>query len=189
MPSFSSIMATLPVDDTDLFEIDPVTGEVVFTPLQEDVGRRVVMIMASDGRGGESELALDLEVLGMNDPPVIHSILPENGTRFRQGETVTLMANVSDEDDLLLVTCIWKEGSSDLGSGTVLDVKGLRPGRHIISLVVSDGEHSVQETITVVVEVSEGVGTTAVVLIAILVIVVLMALFLLLRHRKGQILT
>jgi hypothetical protein len=171
-------------DDCDLFDIDSVTGRVAFTPLQRVVGRYPVTILVSDRHGGEAVLAFDLEVMGMNDPPIIHSILPKNGTRYREGETVTFAANATDEDDSSL-EYLWTEGGRELGRGAVLKKGGISPGRHTITLVVTDGEHQVEETFVVIVNASEGIGRSVQVLVIIIVAIVLIVSIYLLR-RKGE---
>lgn len=170
-------------DDSDLFDIDPATGSVAFIPLQADVGRTTVTVTASDGRGGRASLVLDLEVVGMNDPPVIRSVLPENGTRIREGEKVTLRADVTDEDDLD-VTCVWMEGDRELGRGATLDLGGLSVGEHTITLVVTDGEHDVERTAVVFVEASGGMGSLTLAMLALVIALVVLGLFL--ARRRGQ---
>lgn len=148
-------------DDSDLLDIDPGTGRIVFTPGQDEVGSHTVTITLSDGRGGEDIVVLNIEVENVNDAPEITSMLPTTGTKVKAGKTITLSSTASDEDGDAL-TYTWKDGDTVLGTGDVLvDVK-LKSGTRTITLVVDDGTTTSSEEVFVTVDKSEeepGFGT------------------------------
>ena len=63
-------------DDTELFDIDPDTGQIDFTPKKEDHGYHKINIKVEDGWGGEAEDSLDFII---DTPPEIGEF-PENQT-------------------------------------------------------------------------------------------------------------
>ena len=109
-----------------------------------------INVTVSDGED-DAKCRITVTVIGVNDAPILTSVSPENGTRFRQGEVIVFRANVTDEDgDELTVT--WLSGGVALGTGTVLEYKGLKPGTHGVRVSVSDGERSVTDDFTIVVK-------------------------------------
>ena len=77
-------------------------------------------------------------------------ILPPDGTKYKKGEPIVLQVNVTDEDGDG-VTATWRDGDKVLGTGSPLEVT-LKPGKHTITVVVSDGTEEVEESITVTVK-------------------------------------
>ncbi|UCG69864.1 MAG: hypothetical protein JSV09_02245, partial [Thermoplasmata archaeon] len=61
-------------DDVDLFDIDRKTGEISFTPSNEDVGTYTVEIMVKDAAGLEDSQLITFTVLNVNDPPILDFI-------------------------------------------------------------------------------------------------------------------
>ena len=89
-----------------------------------------------------------LTVLNVNDQPVITSVLPENGTSYKEGDEITFKATATDEDgDTLYYT--WKEGGKVLGKGSELPYDKLSPGTHNITLVVDDEVALTSQQLTV----------------------------------------
>ena len=131
-------------DDTDMFDIEPTTGRIVFVPTQRDVGDHEVTITIEDGRGGMANAVVTFSVANVNDAPVIHRVEPASGTTFDEGERVHFIGSASDEDGDTL-TYAWWDGSRPFGSGEVLDHGGLSPGDHTIRLVVTDGNESMSQ--------------------------------------------
>jgi hypothetical protein len=108
----------------------------------------------------------------VNDAPVILSLSPANGTRWREGARVPLEAVVFDEDgDQLEVT--WTSGKRTLGTGSTLDVKDLDPGKRRVLVTVSDGEATTEAELSLVIEEDEGSPIAWVVLTVVTVVVVL----------------
>ncbi|MEE9150975.1 MAG: putative Ig domain-containing protein, partial [Thermoplasmata archaeon] len=61
------------LDNSSLFEIDPITGRISFTPRNEDVGVHTINITAIDEDGGVSFMEFNMTVENTNDPPLIIS--------------------------------------------------------------------------------------------------------------------
>ena len=82
--------------------IDAETGEISWTPTEEDLGPNDVVVQVSDGRGGTDLQTYVLEVIDefANNPPVITSeaitvAVAEVAYEYR------IRANDPDEDDVL----------------------------------------------------------------------------------------
>ena len=173
-------------DDTDLFDIDPSTGEIAFTPAQHDVGDHDVLIVADDGRGGRATSTITFSVRNVNDAPVIDRLEPSSGTTIDEGELVHLIGIVTDEDGDVL-TYTWMDGGKVLGTGQGLDCTDLSDGDHTIRLVVTDGNASASQEI--VVHVLPPVRTLSGMTLAwllVLVIVVSVVCLGVWRWRKGH---
>ncbi len=172
--------------DSDWVPIDASTGLIVFTPDQSRVGTHVLVITVSDDLGAFSQLDIHLEVLNVNDPPVILLTAPESGSIFKADEEVLFKADASDEDGDDL-TYTWKLGEKDLGTGKDFPYDELPSGTNVVTLVVSDGEATATQDIEVVVEKAEAeVGGLLIGAIALAIaVVVAVALYAMLR-RRGQ---
>jgi len=139
-----------------------VVGSVLTALYDSWAPHHAVQVRVTDG---EDTLWLNItvRVANVNDAPVIASVLPANGSRYREGGTVHLLAEATDEDgDLLLYA--WREGDRVLGSGESLDLRGLTPGAHVITLEVSDGKGTATWTVTLVVRAEDGTPTALAVL-------------------------
>jgi len=176
-------------DDSPLFVMVPGTGAISFTPTQADVGTHHVTVTVSDGRGSMASVSFDLVVANVNDLPVVGSVAPLNLTSFKEGEAVTFMATATDADGDAL-TYIWKEGARELGRGSPFTTTSLRPGKRTVTLVVDDGNATVERQLEVVVKEKEGggVGTGAVItLVAVIAAIVVIAVVALaMRSRRGR---
>jgi hypothetical protein len=51
-------------DDTELFNIDPDTGEISFTPTEKNAGVHYVTITVTDGEGESDQMTLTFNILG-----------------------------------------------------------------------------------------------------------------------------
>lgn len=68
-------------DNSSLFDIDPLTGLISFTPAQDQVGMYNIMITVTD-RAGESDTEnFTLEVMDAPDPPVLDPIPEQTATQ------------------------------------------------------------------------------------------------------------
>jgi len=56
-------------DDSALFEIDSDTGQISFTPTNDDVGEHKITINVSDGKGGVDSETFVFTVINVDDPP------------------------------------------------------------------------------------------------------------------------
>jgi len=141
---------------------------------------RTVDLTVSDGED-ETEFQITIHIVDVNDAPVITSVSPEDGAKYKEGKVVTMVATVEDEDgDDLTVT--WVSDGIVLGTGETLDYKKLKPGSRTIRVTVSDGETAVEDEFTVVItkeEESPSLGGVFVLLALLVVVVVVM------MRRKG----
>lgn len=92
-------------------------------------------------------------VSAVNNPPVITSVLPENGTVYQWGDTVGLEADAYDPDGDDL-TYVWREPSLSIehGHSADVDLRYMHPGEHYLILEVSDGNASVYRGLNFIVE-------------------------------------
>lgn len=68
-------------DNTTLFEIDPTTGKLSFTPTQEQVGIYNIGIIATDLAGDMDQENFTLEVQDAEDPPLLDEIPDQSATQ------------------------------------------------------------------------------------------------------------
>jgi hypothetical protein len=174
-------------DDSSLFTIGSTNGSIAFTPIQSDVGTHHVTVTVSDGHQGQASASFDIVVANVNDPPVIGNVAPLSGTAYKQGEAVSFLASATDKDGDRL-TFIWKEGSRELGRGSPFTTSSLKPGKHTVTLVVDDGNTTVERQLEVVVREGEGgIGLMTILLVlAVVAAVVIVVVALAMRSRKGK---
>ena len=82
-------------DDCPVFDVDPGTGAIAFTPTNDDVGLHEFNITVSDGRGGTAVGRGSLTVANINDPP---STVDPGPLRGRQGEVFRHTFEATDPD-------------------------------------------------------------------------------------------
>jgi hypothetical protein len=123
---------------TSLFTITP-DGLVNFTPSAKNIGVNTVKITVTDRGGLNASAEFKITVTDVNDPPRNVKILtPVNGTTFKEGENMELSASAIDDDDDML-GYHWFADGEPIGVGKELSAKGLRPGKHNLTVEVSDG--------------------------------------------------
>jgi hypothetical protein len=173
-------------DDALLFDIDPTSGAVSFTPLQDEVGVHTVTVTVSDGRGGTGTLTFDLEVVNVNDDPMIISVVPDGGT-VDAGEEVIYTATATDEDGDAL-TYTWRLGDRVLGTGTSLSSSKLDTGSHKVILEVTD-PHGGSDLHEMDVELRSSLGTSLLIPLAIILLIAVLgvaALYMRARNRSAR---
>jgi hypothetical protein len=141
-------------DDTDLFDISPTNGTIIFLPTQSEVGEWWVNITTEDSGGLMDVVLISFAVLNVNDAPVIMSLSPENGSKYKEGKVVTFSVEPYDEDGDGL-TVRWMDGEILLGTGKTLDYSKLKAGERVITVTVSDGQETVEDMFTVVIKKEE----------------------------------
>jgi PGF-CTERM protein len=112
-----------------------------------------VMITLSDGED-ESVLPLKVHVVNVNDPPVIISIQPANGSKFKEGTTITFTVSAYDEDGDELIYA-WGSDGVKWGNEATIEYSGLKPGNQDITVRVSDGTYSTREQFTITIKEEE----------------------------------
>jgi uncharacterized protein (TIGR03790 family) len=85
-------------DNTTLFDIDAVTGEITFTPINSDVGIYLINITVTDDDGGLDFTVFQLTIINTNDPPHITSSPVTTATESTQYEYSVIV----EDDDLLV---------------------------------------------------------------------------------------
>jgi hypothetical protein len=133
-----------------LFDLDPASGNLDFTPVREDAGSYRVTITVKDRDGLATSTAFQLTVVKTNHPPEVSSVTPEDGTEVLLGGTLQFTANATDPDgDALNYT--WTDGSTVVGYGPSVVVEFGELATYLITLTVSDGRLSVENETSVIV--------------------------------------
>lgn len=149
-------------DNTKLFKIDPKTGEISFTPTNDDVGKHRIEITVTDKSGATASTSFTLEVKNVNDPPQdVRILTPSPGSEYKVNEDIKFsgIAVEVDKDDVLKY--IWKEGDIELAEGQNVTLR-LPKGEHTITLEVVDSYGGIgvnTTTIKVVERSTTGAGT------------------------------
>jgi len=118
------------------------TGWVSFRADDRDIGVHFVNITVKDRANLAATVSFTITIRPVNEAPAGVAILgPANGTKFKQGALVSFSGNASDVDgDALNYT--WYSDGEVIGYGKSLSTKALKPGKHAITLTVSDGSLS-----------------------------------------------
>jgi len=148
-----------------------------------DVGVGRLRVVVDDGIGNDSE-EWTVTVTVPNEPPTVSIDFPSDGSKVLLGDTITFKAIVSDEDvDNLTVR--WSVDGSPVGVGPEHDFTLARVGTLVIQASVSDGEHTVTDTVSVEVEEPEdppgngdgsSLGSVWIALVLVAVIIAVMVL-------------
>jgi hypothetical protein len=149
-------------DDTTLFDIDSSSGEISFTPTNDNVGTHKVNITVDDGATVDNTATMQFKFIveNTNDPPDTPTITsPSDGDVFTVGDKIAFKGTC-DDPDLHIIDSIealsytWTSSltTEDLGYGEEISVDNLAVGEHEITLTVKDKkkqESSVTITITI----------------------------------------
>jgi hypothetical protein len=140
---------TIECDDDNII----VEGIYLKARYDEAVADWTITLTASDGED-DVETNVIIHIVNVNDDPVIISLLPENETKFKEGEPVTFTVSAADEDgDELIIT--WVSDGKTLGTGTTFDYKKLKPGTRVITVRVFDGVDTTEQSTTVIIKKEE----------------------------------
>jgi hypothetical protein len=182
-------------DDTDIFNIDPATGALAFTPAGAQVGIKRVTITVKDEKGATASASFDLTVVHVNHAPTDAVIkYPPDGARLKEGDAMWLEGTAKDTDKGDTLQYSWLDDGEPVGTGRNISVK-LASGTHTIKLEVSDGLETVSTEITVQVEKKETVTVSgggmdwlplALALAAVVAIVAVVAVLAAKRRKKQQ---
>ncbi len=175
-------------DTTSMFDIDPLTGEINFTPAQSMVGKHQVRIQVKDRAGLYADVYFDVTIGAHNDAPVIAIRVETVKDHLMEGDMLSLAAEAEDEDNRRIdLHYIWYLDGTEKGEGDTIVLKNLKPGRHTVELRVTDGDNTVSATYDFEVEAEEerfpwGLLVTAIVVIAVATIAGLV----LFERRRGK---
>jgi len=111
-----------------------------------------VVIFDEDLMSSVNPLDWIVTVTKTNRIPVVTIDEPDEGGAFKEGKWIEFKATPTDPDaeDQAGLIVEWYEGDTRLGQGRTFSIRNLKPGDHIISVVVTDsGGGSVEETVTI----------------------------------------
>jgi hypothetical protein len=181
-------------DDTDIFNIDPKTGAIAFTPTGAQAGIKRVTITVKDDKGASASSSFDLTVVHVNHAPYDAVIkYPVDGARLKEGDAMWLDGTAKDSDKGDTLEYSWSDNGEPVGTGRNISVR-LKPGTHTIKLEVSDGTETIYSEITVQVEKKQTVTVAnagidwipiAVAVGAVIAVVAVVAIVAA-KRRKGQ---
>ncbi len=163
-------------DATSMFDIDPRTGVINFTPVQANVGSHSLEVRVRDRAGLYGSVFFQVTIAPTNDAPVVSIRVETIKERLREGDMLSLAAVVTDEDDDrydLIFT--WSLDGKQRGSQDTITLRNLAPGHHVVELKVNDGEAVAREEYAFTVEEVEEAfpwASVAAVLVTVLVIAV-----------------
>ena len=165
-------------DDTDMFNIDPKTGSISFTPTGMQAGIKRVTVTVKDEKGASASASFDLTIVHVNHAPTDVAIkYPVDGARLKEGDPMFLEGTAKDSDKGDVLKYTWYDNDGQAGTGRNVSVK-LAPGAHTIRLEVSDGTETVTSSVSVQVAkakapgpsgtnpIPEGAGAAVVVIVA-----------------------
>ncbi len=121
------------------------TGEIRFSPVQEDVGDHILNISVSDGwLQGWAEFVIRVE--NVNDAPVAKTV---NYSVAGDNKTVTFTAGTAQDEDGDKLTYTWDFGDGEVGAGMTADHTYNKSGNYVVVLTVSDGNLTDKVTLNI----------------------------------------
>ncbi|MEP1095878.1 MAG: putative Ig domain-containing protein [Cyclobacteriaceae bacterium] len=136
---------------------DAGTNEFNGTPANDDVGTISVEVTATDADGLSVSDVFDLEVVNVNDAPILAAIGSQNGN---EGVELTFTVSATDVD-LPANTLTFSLDATSTGKGMTIDSSTgafiwtpdeSQVGTHTVIVTVSDGSLSDEETIAITIE-------------------------------------
>jgi uncharacterized protein (TIGR03790 family) len=182
-------------DDTDLFDIDPVTGEISFTPTNDHVGEHSITISVLDGDGESDFQIVRITIENVNDPPAIDALnLPGSGGEvdLKAGSPFEFIVEVIDEDtdDDFTFSDDTNLFNIDPESGKIYFIPNSNDaGVHKVRITVTDTEGEsdyVFLTFDIKGEEEEGVNLLWIVLIVIIIVIFIVILLLIMLRKKEK---
>jgi hypothetical protein len=180
-------------DDSTMFEIDEDTGEISFTPTNEDVGVYVVNISIMDEEGVVDYQDVTFTILNVNDPPEIEDDHPyvSEKVSISVGETFYLKFNATDSDSDDTLTFSDDSDMFDIDSETgeiSFTPKDKDTGLHEVTITITD-DAGTSDSVTVTFEIKGGkkddsINLVLLVLLLIIAVIVILILLLFLTRKK-----
>jgi hypothetical protein len=138
-----------------------VTGHTLNTLTDVWLLDREIEILLTDP-DDTSRWTITLSVIDVNDPPEEPVIVsPRSGEIFKEGDEIAFIVTVDDPDvsEGQILTITWSSTlSGELWNSSTIDTfvtSELEPGNHIITIVVSDGEHETTSEVIILIEESK----------------------------------
>lgn len=127
-------------DNSSLFEVDPATGVIAFTPRQDQVGSYNIQVGVTDAAGASDRRNFTLEITDAEDPPVMGFIPDLEAT---QDQPFAFKATAADPD---IPYGDWINFTDDCPLfviGTASGLMGFTPtvkdiGRYVVTVTVAD---------------------------------------------------
>ena len=143
---------TFSTEDEEI-ELDIGSGEIVWDPVQDDVGSHVFEIIASDGNGGSSLMRILVEVKEVNEGPLVE---PLSDLSCKIGEILTFQVFAMDEegDNLTYSSDVPFIIMDESGRGSINATPGSE-GTLNVTVEVRDGVNSIYVSFNLVIS-SEG---------------------------------
>jgi PKD repeat protein len=127
-------------DNTELFEIDPISGLIEFIPTNDDVGINEATITASDDDGSTATIILLINIANENDPPILEQVGPQIAVED-QTYSLTIIASDIDANDVLTFSDDTYLFDIDRNTGAVSFVPTNEDvGIHLVTIDVIDAE-------------------------------------------------
>ena len=125
-------------DNTSLFNIDKNTGWINFTSTKSDAGLHFIEITVLDHDNASSSIQFKFEIILNNTAPKVKILISDNLTSIKEGKTFILTAQAIDYDNDPL-TYKWFDNNNVIGTGMSIEIRDVKPKKHIFNLMVSDG--------------------------------------------------
>jgi hypothetical protein len=164
-------------DSTSIFEINSRTGEINFTPAQMNVGAHTLRIVVTDSEGLYVDIYFEVTILPFNDAPTVSIRVVTIVDRLKEGDQLSLAADVEDEDDEMYdLSFFWFLDGKEVGIEASLVLDDLAPGDHTVELTVEDGDNRVSATYQFTVEDVEEPFSWLWIIVALVIVVVVAVL-------------
>jgi hypothetical protein len=125
-------------DNTTLFDINPVTGIIQFTPTNADVGKHSVTVTVTDDDDDNATVSLNITVLDVNDSPTMQSIPSQTATQDIP-ITLQVVATDPDGDNLTYSLTAYPTGMTISSDGLISWMPtNSAVGSHIVTVMVED---------------------------------------------------
>jgi hypothetical protein len=147
------------------------TGKTAYLVLSNGVHK--VQLEVSDGYATVKSAVVSITVKANSRPGII-SYSPADGKRFDRGKAVTFSAEALDADNDPLSYC-WTENGRVISKNASFSLSGMSPGKHRITVTVSDGLATAENTVTIEVAEPKADGLDSTMLLGIVAVVVMAA--------------
>ncbi|MDI6642310.1 MAG: PKD domain-containing protein, partial [Elusimicrobiota bacterium] len=138
-------------DNTALFDINPTTGLISFTPNYDSAGVYFINVTVTDGTDIVWQI-FKLTVINVNRAPTAVISSPLNNSKHATSDSISFDATDSYDPDNDILTYTWSSNIDGIIGYTKSFSAKLSAGTHTITLTVTDGSLSDTKQITITVE-------------------------------------